>query len=58
MTQGYNTYVNQGLVIRGNDVIMKCDLPSVVADLLDVVNWIDNQDNVFSMIDNRGKYVI
>ena len=54
VTQEYNTYVNQGQVIRGNDVIMKCDIPSFVTDLLDVIHWVDNQNNVYSMNTNMG----
>ena len=55
VTQEYNTYVNQGQVIRGNDVILKCDIPSFVVDLLDVVHWIDNENNLYSMQNNMGK---
>ena len=56
VTQEYNTYVNQGQVIRGNDVIMKCDIPSFVADLLDIVHWVDNENNLYSnLMTNMGK---
>ena len=57
VTQEYNTYVNQAHVIRGNDVIMKCDIPSFVADLLDVVHWVDNESNVYSMLENMGNEI-
>ena len=56
VTQEYNTYVNQEQVIRGNDVIMKCDIPSFVADLLDIVHWVDNENNLYSnLMTNMGK---
>lgn len=56
VTQEYNTYVNQAQVIRGNDVIMKCDIPSFVADLLDIVHWVDNENNLYSnLMTNMGK---
>lgn len=45
-------------MIVGNDVILKCDIPSFVADLLDVVNWVDNQNNVFSLIRNMGNIFV
>ncbi len=46
VTQDYQTYVNQAHVIRGNDVLFKCDIPSFVADLLTITAWADNQGNV------------
>ena len=48
VTQNYDCYVNQAHVIRGNDVLMKCDIPSFVTDFVSVLNWQDNEDNVFS----------
>ena len=48
MTQGYECYVNQAHVIRGNDVLLKCDIPSFVADLVSVTSWIDNEDNEYT----------
>jgi hypothetical protein len=47
--QAYDSYVNQAHVIRGNDVIVKCDIPSFVTDFVQVVSWQDNQDSVFQM---------
>ncbi len=46
VTQYYQTYVNQAHVIRGNDVLFKCDIPSFVVDFLTVAAWADNQGNV------------
>ena len=47
MTQSYDTYVEQEHVIRGNVAIMKCKVPSFVADFLEVTSWHDNLDNVY-----------
>ena len=48
VTQSYACYVNQAHVIRGNDVLMKCDIPSFVTDFVELLNWQDNEDNIFS----------
>ena len=48
VTQTYACYVNQAHVIRGNDVLMKCDIPSFVTDFVNVFNWQDNEENVFT----------
>jgi len=35
---------------------MKCDIPSFVADLLDIVHWVDNENNLYSnLMTNMGK---
>ena len=41
--QDYKAYVNQEHVIRGNDVLFKCDVPSFVADFVSVQSWADNE---------------
>ncbi len=43
MSQDYDTHVNQEYVIRGNDVLMKCGVPSFVADFVTVLGWTDSQ---------------
>ena len=48
VTQNYDCYVNQAHVIRGNDVLMKCDIPSFVTDFVQLLNWQDNEENIFS----------
>lgn len=32
-------------VILGNDALIKCDIPSFVADFVSVTSWIDNEGN-------------
>ncbi len=46
--QSYNTYVQTTDVIQGNDIVMKCDVPSFVADFVQVVGWEDETNNVYS----------
>ena len=48
VAQKYDCYVNQAHVIRGNDVLMKCDIPSFVTDFVSILNWQDNEENIFS----------
>jgi hypothetical protein len=37
----------ESYVIVGNDAILKCDIPSFVADLVTVTSWHDNAGNVY-----------
>lgn len=37
--QQYDTEVNNEYVIRGNSAILKCSIPSFVADFVTVVSW-------------------
>lgn len=41
-------------VIRGNSAVLKCSIPSFVADFVRVDSWIDEQGNVLSHNDNYG----
>lgn len=45
--QQYDTEVNNEYVIRGNSAILKCSIPSFVADFVTVVSWHDESDNSF-----------
>ncbi len=50
MSQEFKAHVDQeSYVILGNDAVLKCDIPSFVADLVLVVSWHDSQGNVFHM---------
>ena len=43
VSQDYNINVlPQNYVIKGNDAILKCEIPSFVADLIEVVSWVDD----------------
>ena len=57
VTQDYKTYVNQAHVIRGNDVLFKCDIPSYVTDFVSVQSWQDN-DGVTYAAHKQGTYII
>ena len=42
VSQDYSTKAEDEYVIVGNDVLMKCKVPSFVSDQVIVINWIDN----------------
>ena len=56
VTQDYDTDLLKAFVIHGNDALLKCEIPSFVADFVSVESWIDNQHNQYfiSMNNNYG----
>lgn len=52
VSQYYEVDVNKEPVIKGNSVVMKCGIPSFVADFVAVVSWsTDEGDNFYPGID-------
>ena len=47
VTQDYDTDLLKAFVIKGNEALLKCEIPSFVADFVAVVNWIDNEGNEY-----------
>ena len=41
MAQDYATHVNPEYVIIGNSAVMKCGVPSFVADFVSITGWFD-----------------
>ena len=55
VSQDYSTRVSDVYVIIGNSALMKCDVPSFVADFVSVNSWINNQgEEYFSTNNNNG----
>ena len=54
VTQPYNTEAHNEYVVLGNDAILKCSIPSFVADFISVAGWVDNESNNFQKYDNNG----
>ena len=52
VSQDYATRVNDFDVILGNSAIMKCEIPSFVADFVSVINWSDNNGGEFYFSQN------
>lgn len=46
--QFYQTEVNNEYVIRGNSAVLKCSIPSFVADFVSVVSWQDDSGNMYA----------
>ena len=44
----YRVDVSIAQVILGNDVILKCDIPSFAADFVSVVEWVDSEGVTFT----------
>ena len=54
--QVYKTSGNEEYVIVGNDVLMRCNIPSFVADFVSVVSWEDSEGREFHAQSNHGKW--
>lgn len=52
--QYYQSEVNNEYVIRGNAAILKCSIPSFVAEFVQVVGWQDDQGNSFNPDEDNG----
>lgn len=53
VTQFYDTDVNKEYVIRGNPAVLKCQIPSFVADFVEVVSWHTDQDETFDATERK-----
>lgn len=57
MVQHYDIDASKEYVIRGNSGILKCQLPSFVADFLSVVAWETDSNETFrAKDDNFGRF--
>ena len=46
--QSYQTDVNLEHVIRGNSVVIRCSIPSYVADYITVESWRVDETDIFA----------
>ena len=53
-SQVYETSGNIEYVIHGNDVIMKCTIPSFVADFLSITSWVDSEGTEYLLNSDYG----
>ncbi|XP_063871341.1 cell adhesion molecule Dscam1-like [Scylla paramamosain] len=57
--QSYECEVNNEYVIRGNSAILKCNIPSYVADFVSVQAWVDGEGGVYyPSTSYDGKYLV
>lgn len=54
VNQFYGADILMEYVIRGNAAVLKCSIPSFVADFVKVESWIDEQGSVLLPSDNYG----
>lgn len=54
VNQFYTAEIIKTYVIRGNAAILKCEIPSFVADFVYVESWVDEEGTVFKYSDNYG----
>ena len=57
MNQNYTTKAEDEYVIRGNDVIVKCKVPSFVSDYIQVVAEAQFRGLTYSIFDIQGKLI-
>lgn len=53
--QPYDANVEMEYAIRGNSIVLKCKVPSFVADFVSISMWEDSEGNNFYPSDNYGK---
>ena len=53
--QLYHVTVPDDSVIVGNDVVIKCNIPSFVTDFLSVVAWVNSEGSEFQPGPESGK---
>ena len=54
--QPYRVAVPEESVILGNDVVIKCNIPSFVADFLSVTAWVTSEGTEFQQSDMSGNH--
>ncbi|XP_059225656.1 cell adhesion molecule Dscam2 isoform X20 [Stomoxys calcitrans] len=59
VNQFYEAEIMTEYVIKGNAAVLKCSIPSFVADFVRVESWIDEEGEVLTFSDNYdGKYLV
>lgn len=58
VSQEYSTKAEDEYVIKGNDVLVKCKIPSFVSDFVSVIGWVDNEDKpLYPGVENSKKFL-
>jgi hypothetical protein len=58
VNQFYEAEIMTEYVIKGNAAVLKCSIPSFVADFVKVESWIDDTGNVMTISDDLGIYSV
>ena len=54
VAQSYSTESHNEYVVVNNDALMKCNIPSYVADFVTIVGWVDSEGNSYRPSENTG----
>lgn len=54
VNQFYDAEIIKEYVIRGNSAVLKCSIPSFVADFVYVESWIDEEGTVYKTSNDYG----
>lgn len=57
VNQFYDAEIIKEYVIRGNTAVLKCSIPSFVADFVYVESWIDEKGTIYSASENYGEFL-
>ena len=57
MEQGYSTEPSNEYIVRGNDALMKCKIPSYAADMAEVMGWVDSEGHDYRLGNNYGNLI-
>lgn len=58
VTQYYEAEVVSEYVIRGNTAVLKCNIPSFVADFVKVEAWVDSDAGEYLLTDDIGSIIM
>lgn len=58
MNQFYDAEIIKEYIIKGNAAVLKCSIPSFVADFVYVESWIDEEGTVYEHSDSYGVFVV
>lgn len=58
VNQFYKAEILTEYVIRGNTAVLKCSIPSFVADFVYVEAWIDDSGSTLTASDKYGKLIM
>lgn len=56
VNQYYEAQVYDVFVIKGNAALFKCQIPSFVADHVEITEWVTTDEQTFSLDDNFGRH--
>ena len=57
VAQEYSTEPSNEYIVDGNDALMKCKVPSYVADFATVVGWVDSEATEYLINNNNGNFI-